>query len=73
MSKEPIQLFKVLVLCLECTHQYIGLIESETKIDKCMCPECHQQRSFVSFIPDEFSEESVGRAEKISTKISRKH
>lgn len=51
------QHFNVIIMCLPCSHRWVGMVECQTSLFRLECPDCGAQDSFASFIPDEYLED----------------
>lgn len=49
--------FNGLAMCVACKKRWIATVVKDTSLFKLECPECGDQDSFFSFLPDEYLEE----------------
>lgn len=55
--------FVLAVLCVPCSHRWIGVTHHTTSLFKLECPSCGAQESFASILPPEYLNQ-FGKEEK---------
>jgi len=49
--------YAIIILCLACRFRWFGTVAQNTSLFKLECPQCREQDSFASFLPDEYLDE----------------
>ncbi len=49
--------YTIAAVCVRCWHRWLGSVMARTSLFGLECPECRQQESFATFLPDEYMQE----------------
>lgn len=62
-SNEP--WYAISAMCIACDFRWVGGVRIETSLFYLECPNCGEQKSFASVLPEDYSRALLNRAEEI--------